>query len=116
MRDVDLVCRGLSPQLGAGLATANYVGYLAGALAAIVLPGLVGSRAVLRVSLVVLAASLALMPATHAGDVWLVLRDLHAQCSGAEKRASAGRRAMNSNPIGISRPSPVAAAICRTCR
>ena len=38
------------------------------------------------------------------------------QCSGAEKRASAGRRAMNSNPIGISRPSPVAAAICRTCR
>ncbi len=65
---------GLSPQLGAGLATANYIGYLAGALAAIVLPGLVRSRAVLRVSMLVLVASLALMPATHAADVWLVLR------------------------------------------
>jgi MFS family permease len=65
---------GLSPQLGAGLATANYVGYLVGALTAIVLPGLVGSRAVLRVSLLVLVASLALLPATHAAVGWLGLR------------------------------------------
>jgi MFS family permease len=65
---------GLSPQLGAELATANYVGYLVGALAAIGLPELVRSRAVLRVSLVVLVVSLALMPATHAGGVWLTLR------------------------------------------
>ena len=65
---------GLSPQLGADLATANYVGYLIGALAAIFLPALARSQRTLRLSLLILAASLALMPATHAGDAWLALR------------------------------------------
>jgi MFS family permease len=65
---------GLSAQLGAELATANYLGYLIGALAAIFIPALTRSQLVLRLSLLVLAASLALMPATHAGDAWLGLR------------------------------------------
>jgi predicted MFS family arabinose efflux permease len=65
---------GLSPQLSAGLATSNYAGYLVGALATIAVPALARARLALRGSLVVLTASLALMPATRAGDVWLGLR------------------------------------------
>jgi Uncharacterised MFS-type transporter YbfB len=55
---------GLSVQLGSTLATANYIGYLAGALAGIAAPALVRSRTALRASLLVLTATLALMPAT----------------------------------------------------
>jgi predicted MFS family arabinose efflux permease len=65
---------GLSPQSGAALATSNYTGYLIGALVAIAVPALVRSRVVLRGSLILLAASLALMPATRAEEVWLGLR------------------------------------------
>jgi MFS family permease len=65
---------GLSPQAGAALATSNYTGYLVGALVAIAVPALVRARAALRGSLVLLAASLALMPVTHAEEVWLGLR------------------------------------------
>jgi len=65
---------GLSPQSGADLATSNYTGYLVGALATIAVPALVRARPALRGSFVVLTASLALMPATRAGDVWLGLR------------------------------------------
>ncbi|MDN3356693.1 YbfB/YjiJ family MFS transporter [Actinomadura sp. DC4] len=65
---------GLSARAGAGLATANYVGYLAGALGGILLPRLVRSPAVLRCSLLVLVATLAAMPSTHATAVWLGLR------------------------------------------
>jgi MFS family permease len=65
---------GLSAQLGAELATANYLGYLIGALAAIFIPALTRSQLVLRLSLLLLAASLALMPATHAAGAWLGLR------------------------------------------
>ena len=50
---------GLSPRLGAALATANYTGYLAGALAAVVVPRLLHSRWALRLSLLILAATLA---------------------------------------------------------
>ena len=64
---------GLSAGAGADLATANYVGYLLGALAGTLL---VFSRpaAVLRISLVTLAVSLAAMPLTQLTAVWLVLR------------------------------------------
>lgn len=64
----------LTAGAGAHLATANYVGYLAGALAGTVLPRLTRSAAVLRGSLVLLVVSLAAMPLTHATAVWLVLR------------------------------------------
>ncbi|MEU9479439.1 YbfB/YjiJ family MFS transporter [Streptomyces sp. NPDC048191] len=65
---------GLSAGAGANLATANYVGYLVGALAGILLPRLVRSTAVLRGSLLALVASLAAMPLTHSTTVWLLLR------------------------------------------
>ena len=63
---------GLSPRLGAALATANYTGYLAGAVAAIVAPRLTHSRWALRLSLLILAATLALMPLSP--SLWLGLR------------------------------------------
>ncbi|MFF3513234.1 YbfB/YjiJ family MFS transporter [Streptomyces sp. NPDC002573] len=65
---------GLSASAGANLATANYVGYLVGALAGILVPALVRSRLLLRVSLVVLTATLAGMPTVHSTAVWLALR------------------------------------------
>jgi MFS family permease len=65
---------GLSAVAGANLATANYVGYFAGAVAGILASALVRSPAVLRGSLTVLTISLAAMPATHDTEVWLMLR------------------------------------------
>ncbi|QHA09402.1 YbfB/YjiJ family MFS transporter [Streptomyces broussonetiae] len=65
---------GLSTGAGANLATGNYVGYLLGALAGILMPALVRSPAVLRTCLAVLTGSLAAMPATHSTPVWLALR------------------------------------------
>jgi MFS family permease len=65
---------GLSPRLGAALATANYTGYLAGALAAVVAPRILHSRWALRLSLLILAATLALMPLSRSGPFWLGLR------------------------------------------
>ncbi|MEV1173843.1 YbfB/YjiJ family MFS transporter, partial [Nonomuraea sp. NPDC049784] len=65
---------GLSPQLGAELATANYIGYLLGAVAAIFAPGVFASWRALRPSLVILIVTLVLMPATHLGTLWLLLR------------------------------------------
>lgn len=65
---------GLSSSHGAALATANYIGYLVGALVGILIPAAVRSATVMRTSLVVLVATLALMPATHDGSAWFVLR------------------------------------------
>ncbi|WUS94359.1 YbfB/YjiJ family MFS transporter [Kribbella sp. NBC_00709] len=65
---------GLGPRLGATLATANYAGYLAGAVAAIVAPRLIHSRWTLRVSLLILCATLAAMPLSRSGFLWLSLR------------------------------------------
>jgi len=65
---------GLSASAGASLATANYVGYLCGALAGILIPRLVRSRAVLRISLILLTATLLAMPLTHAVTAWWALR------------------------------------------
>ncbi|MGW3306915.1 YbfB/YjiJ family MFS transporter [Streptomyces sp. NPDC001073] len=65
---------GLSTAAGAHLATANYVGYLLGALAGTLLPALVRSRAVLRGSFVLLTGTLAAMPATHSTTAWIALR------------------------------------------
>lgn len=65
---------GLTAGGGADLATANYFGCLVGALAGILLPALVRSRAVLRCSLLALTATLAAMPLTHSPAMWGVLR------------------------------------------
>lgn len=65
---------GLSAGAGANLATANYAGYLVGALAGTLAPALVRSRAVLRGCLLLLAATLAAMPLTHSTAVWGTLR------------------------------------------
>ncbi len=65
---------GLSTSAGASLATANYAGYLVGALAGILLPSLVRSRAVLRGSLVLLIVTLGAMPLTHTVPAWWALR------------------------------------------
>ncbi|MFD8214307.1 YbfB/YjiJ family MFS transporter [Streptomyces sp. NPDC059697] len=65
---------GLSAGAGANLATANYIGYLVGALVGILAPAVVRSRALLRTSLVVLTGTLAAMPATHDTAVWFALR------------------------------------------
>ncbi|WP_350279060.1 YbfB/YjiJ family MFS transporter [Kribbella sp. HUAS MG21] len=65
---------GLSPRLGAALATANYTGYLAGTLTALFAPRLLQSRWALRLSLLVLTATLALMPVSRSGTLWLGLR------------------------------------------
>ena len=65
---------GLTASAGAHLASANYIGYLIGAVSGILLPALACSRAVLRASLLVLTATLAAMPATHAVPAWEALR------------------------------------------
>jgi MFS family permease len=65
---------GLSAQYGSTLATANYTGYLAGALLGIFLPALVRSAAALRASLAVLVVTLVLMGATEDHAAWFALR------------------------------------------
>ncbi|MFF1570828.1 YbfB/YjiJ family MFS transporter [Streptomyces sp. NPDC058293] len=65
---------GMPDSLGASLATANYLGYLAGALLGITAPALLRSTVAFRSGLLVLAASLALMPLTHDGGAWWALR------------------------------------------
>jgi MFS family permease len=65
---------GMTAQAGADLATANYVGYLLGALVGSVAPATVRSPAILRGSLIVLIATLAAMPATHSVAAWMALR------------------------------------------
>ena len=65
---------GLSAQYGSALATANYAGYLAGALLAIVRPAVIRSVLALRTSLVLVVVTLALMGATENQTAWLALR------------------------------------------
>ena len=65
---------GLSPQWGAAIATANYSGYLAGAMAGVAAPSLLRSRAVYRSSLIVVVATLALMPVMTGDARWAILR------------------------------------------
>jgi len=64
----------LTPQSAGQLATANYVGYLVGAVAAAVSPRLARSVSACRWSLVVLVASLAAMACTTNVIDWLALR------------------------------------------
>jgi predicted MFS family arabinose efflux permease len=64
----------LTSQLGGLIATANYVGYLAGAMAGIFLPRLLHSKVTLRISIVVVVVTLAGMPVAEDGTVWFMLR------------------------------------------
>lgn len=65
---------GLSASGGAAVATANYVGYLLGTLAAIAWPAALGSRLAHRAGLAVLAVTLTLMPLLSTVAAWCLLR------------------------------------------
>lgn len=67
---------GVTAHTSATLATANYAGYLVGALAGAVWPRLARSIAVCRASLVVLVVSLAVMPLATNVIEWSALRAL----------------------------------------
>ena len=67
---------GVTAHTAAVLATANYGGYLAGALAGTLWPRLARSIAVCRASLVVLIGSLAAMPLMDNAFGWMLLRAL----------------------------------------
>nr|WP_324771003.1 YbfB/YjiJ family MFS transporter [Streptomyces kunmingensis] len=81
---------GLSADAGAHLATANYVGYLAGALAGILAPALVRSRIALRGSLALLTGTLAAMPLMHTTTAWGLLRLLAGAASALVFVVAAG--------------------------
>lgn len=66
----------LTPQAAGTLATANYVGYLAGAVAGTASPRLARSTVAWRVSLAVLVASLAAMPLLPNITGWLLVRTI----------------------------------------
>ena len=66
----------LTAQAAGALATANYVGYLAGALAGTASPRLARSAVAWRMSLVVLVTTLAAMPLLSNTIGWLILRTL----------------------------------------
>lgn len=65
---------GLSAQYGSTLATANYLGYLIGALLGIAAPALTRSLLTLRAGQVVLVGTLVLMAATTSHAAWFALR------------------------------------------
>ena len=65
---------GLSAAGGSALATANYVGYLAGALLGIAVPGIIRSLLVLRAGQVVVVGTLVAMATTGDQAVWFALR------------------------------------------
>lgn len=72
---------GMSSQLGASLATANYIGYLAGAVLTTFVPNLIRSRLLFRTALVTMIATVALMPVTTNAGLWWALRLVCGVCS-----------------------------------
>src|SRR6478752_5172258 len=65
---------GLGPQAAGHIATANYAGYLAGAVAAALSPRIARSHRVFQACLVAVTLSLLCMPLTVAVPGWLMLR------------------------------------------
>ncbi|MGH3408412.1 MAG: YbfB/YjiJ family MFS transporter [Streptosporangiaceae bacterium] len=65
---------GLSAEFGSALATANYLGYLAGALLAIFVPALARSALAYRAGLIAVIVTVALMGATQSHAAWFALR------------------------------------------
>ena len=75
MYDFDVLVLGSGPGgQKAAIATANYAGYLAGAMAGVAAPALLRSRTVYRSSLIVVVATLALMPVLTGDARWAALR------------------------------------------
>jgi MFS family permease len=66
----------VTPQVAGQLATANYVGYLAGALAGTASSRLTRSAIACRASLIVLVATLAAMPFASNTIGWLAMRTI----------------------------------------
>ena len=66
----------VTPQVAGQLATANYVGYLAGALAGTASSRLTRSAIACRASLIVLVATLAAMPFASNTIDWLAMRTI----------------------------------------
>lgn len=64
----------LAPSGASTLATSNYLGYLIGAVLGIALPGISRTRLALRVSGIVLVATLIAMPLTHDLAAWTLIR------------------------------------------
>ena len=101
---------GVTPHAAATLATANYVGYLAGALAGSAWPRLARSVVACRLSLAVLVASLAGMPLATNAFEWTALRALAGvdQCAGVRDRrqqpaGALARAARASGRLGLRR-------------
>lgn len=67
---------GVTAHTAAGLATANYAGYLAGALVGTFSPRLARSVSLCRASLIALIAGLAAMPLATGVTEWMLLRGL----------------------------------------
>jgi predicted MFS family arabinose efflux permease len=65
---------GLSTSMASNLATANYAGYLIGAMVGIFVPAVARSRSTARLSLLVVIVTLALMPVWSDATGWVVLR------------------------------------------
>ncbi|HTI88322.1 MAG TPA: YbfB/YjiJ family MFS transporter [Alphaproteobacteria bacterium] len=112
---------GLSVVAGGWLAAANYAGYLAGAVAAAVVP-LSASRAV-RAGLVATAVTTAAMGLSHRFEVWLVLRALAGVASAlvmvfasawiAEVLAHHGRRTLSGPTFaGVGVGIAIAGLVC----
>jgi uncharacterized MFS-type transporter YbfB len=77
---------GLSPQWGAAIATANYAGYLVGAIAGVAAPALLRSRAVYRTSLIVVVVTLALMPVLTSDARWAAHHRLLRRLASIDRR------------------------------
>lgn len=67
---------GVTAELGAALATSNYIGYMIGAIAMMAVPRWARSVLALRISVCVLVLSIMAMPIAELPEVWIVLRGL----------------------------------------
>jgi len=67
---------GVTAELGAALATSNYLGYMIGAIVMMAVPRWARSALALRMSICVLVLSLMAMPATELPEAWIALRGL----------------------------------------
>ncbi len=86
---------GVTPQLGATMATANYLGYLVGAVAVILVPALGRNASALRLSTVSVLTSLGAMPLITAPEAWIALRAIAGGAGGAIMFVAAAGTVLN---------------------